>query len=364
MTWVKQRFPRWLDPQMGETGATPYAEKLGQRLVDAYGYLVNWYRQGQFFTFVGPRTNDANEKDGTFHVILSAPERADDGDRQLCLGLQNWQQYDTTTATQVTWTPPVGAAQTIYTHDTSSTIALNTTELPKVGPRLLRWLDTSGSAVGWAPDGTNEFLVGQVGLQEYLPKALSIWEIPERVMSATQRKFDRNDFGHNRVVGINTIRDLFDAVGDGDDHVESMERNTRRCCQWGHPKGIWIEQTTYTAIFGSPSGTDVTWKFRGRDLGTSNTTVKCRMAMIVSFDGGGARTASIKITNVNTTNTWLWTTTSTITNTLVDYTDGVPGTGLDMATAANHDFKFECKTSNASYPVKIHTVALFEGPAW
>jgi hypothetical protein len=356
------RSKPWTDPRDGVIGKDPSGTRVGLRVAGQYTNQVNYHFGHPIFTFSGPADATYNEDTGFFYVILSGPEKEDtsEPDRRLCIAFMNWPNFDSSNDSKIRWQAPDDGSPTDI-HVNAATSSSETWDYSdtEFGEFMVKTTDVNGDNIVWTPDGTNEFRLGKIVNSYYLVAALTVFEIPDNPLTDDQKHLLPTSFAPGRVIDSTNLSEAIEKVGDGDDHVESVERITRRTWQWGHPSGIWVEETSYTNVFGS-----LTIKMRGREL-TSATTCKVRPAFVITADGqGDTVTHYIKVTNVTKTQSWTWSSTADFTTEIIDYTDGSPATGIDLDCDVTDVFEIEGYTSNATYPLIIHTAALFEGPAW
>lgn len=363
-----------MDFRQGRTNYPARSATLGRKMQQSMSHQTNYRFNNVMAIHSGHPDVTLNPSTGTFYIPLSAPEKADQSNRNIAIAHMGWPTDWRGGAVKIEWTAPGAAAVDVY--DTGVNVGVNLSSA--VGDRLFldnvhaHYYDTGGLPLTWDADGSNEFRLGQVDITRYQVAALTMWEVPHFQLTDTQEEIGAESVGEGQPIrGYASSADSFGGivhkVGDGVWSEETVERAGRRVlANWMHPKGVWTNETSYKNLFGTDgAGTslDTTFAVNPRRLlnSSGNPTLKLLPAVVLTNTHADAY---IKLTNTTTSNTWVWQSGGANTGSMFTYGHGTPNTGLEVAADAYTEILVEARVANSSEDLTVHSIFMFEGAPW
>jgi len=366
--------PRCFFPA-GQTDLPPNTALTGSQAQQSANYMINYLASNMIYMESNPFDTTYNAVSGTRYVVLSGPEKTDtdNDDRNLIVAFIGWPTDlgapgGGAASAWMKWTPPGGAAQTIYELDVTGGVGLAAT--PAYGSQLFlnaaryAYYDTSGDALVWTPNGTDLLRVGTITTQNFQLAALSIWEAPMKKLTPTQEAITIDSMGAGMVIrgkgdtaNLLSLGGLIERVQDDDDHVETVERMTRRMWQWGHVEGRQVTGTTYEWLHGGTGG-GLNYQWKPRQLSLAGDTVECLPFAVVTATNNG-NDSYLQYNNITDADTWTWQGNNK-SAALITFADGTPATGIDFESDAIAEFSIKLKVDSGE-TFTVHTGGILEG---
>jgi hypothetical protein len=328
--------------------------------------------QNQIVSYVGYPERYVNgayeDADCNHYIIYCNPTRQDGVDRQL-YGLYIPYEIDETqlvahSEKYINWYPD-------YTSGTNATLFTRPSSVwgsdATIAKRAKGCIELQTGFTYPGCPCPSLFGAGKLTTYNLLPAALGVFEWPtsltEEQLAVYQRDVDSGQiirgYEANEAQSLGMLAHM---TGDGTHLTEYVERMTRRCLfQFPHPVGIYIaggEGGFSGNIFGARG---VTLKTRTRNLcGDSAGVQACFPALVYSL---GEEGCSITYTSAATTDTWTYNQTAWQASPhLVGSVDDTVDT-LDTHIDGD-DYITISAVVPAGEELLIHTVSLWEGPAW
>jgi hypothetical protein len=316
---IHSRIPQILRRETGYIGEPPLANEIGLALAKDFHYLNCWAQNYQLFSFWQPAldpnhgdqcvaTTQIAYCDGNYYVILCSPPKIDTSNPQRSLqgallpwasmgfktvgGGLDWEEWPT-----ITWQQTGEAAETLYDNKASSLEV--SADLAK--DKRLPWknpimLGGAGQFL-WTPDAAGGFTWGVLTTHQIRTAALGIWPGPDWDLTAAQARFNTAKFaqghgirGYTTTAAKNSLGNIVHTQGTAKVDDDDLYQNARRTClmQWGHPQGIWTDNS---AAYVNIRNANTTYKTpaRGwRNQSYSSTFFVADVAAIVTVSGAAA----------------------------------------------------------------------------
>lgn len=358
-----------INSDVGNVGRTPYSKEIPEQIQKAYNYAVNWYHQGQIFSYSGSGPDESNydpntfsynpdwtfdgDNTPTFYVHLISPPKADtvNPTRRLMALMLPWRAQITAT---MDWDDGSGASE-----------VWNTGGIQFDGSATTRKTVLSSSRIQTITDSDFTFtpaasgvVVGELSYEYMMIAALAIRVLPDAYLTERQQVLGYSNFRPGSpIYGLNTtgdrsISEITQRMGNGG-RYDGAEYVTRRCLfSWGHPLGIESTTTSYRTINDSGEDTCIVFPrwFQQTDLTAT---------VIVTWKVVGSGTAYFRATSNNGADSVSTSTTSTTTT-----TSTLTGLELTPSDAFGHEgIKLEMQAPSGS-SVVVHTVSIWEESRW
>ena len=364
------RYPRYIQHKLGNTAEIPQGVGTGKKLQQVHNHLINFRYQGPVYMASHAPSTTFNDGTGTQYIILHYPPRTDAEDRKLAIAVGVW-GYPATGSWEVKFRDGFGSGT--WQSMVAGSAGVATSFTLDMEPQELYW--SAFDVTPPAGTGGSGFKVVELANTNCLLSHTSAWWLPDASTPSEQVVCKPKDVAPATVIG-NTGKSLdylMGIIGDGTMNVESLERNTRRVFfNHGHPGGtLFPSGTAYANAYGSA-------KFGAghRDLLDTGNDARCYPAAVITTTGqGSGNYAQMRITTTvggASAPTWTYKVPSGlgVAPQLITYdaADATPQEGPHVKpqayqSDAGDEVLVEGYTP-AGATLTIHSVGLWEGPAW
>lgn len=340
--------PLWINPALCNTGEIADSANLGQRIVCTQQHFLHYRYNGLCHWSL---IKDA-DPDGTIYIPVHMPERRDAGNHSLVVFFEGKPDSEA----ELEWGQGLGSGT-----PTSFWTGFGDGTTPMVVTAVLDYDAPSGT-------GANSVDVIEIKHTNFAPRTVCAYHCGMLSVDSTQYVNAPGCAAPGRVIDSTSASyaGMIEAVGDGSDDVESLERLTRRVFLNGtHPDGI---HDTGGGVIGYKNlFAQANFAARCRDLDGSNgkraaypVFVAKRLPALMPGDE-----SVIKVSSSVAGDSWTytWQAGDGVGKIFIHpwRTGSSAATGLEVASNGDDEITIEIN-NDTDYQTYIYAWALFEGP--